>query len=129
MTSTIEHDAAKPKWIWQGLIDNLPFVAIIVLGLVGISRTSLSQTPSPNYWLIVTPIIALVCIVAGWRHTASGERIGVITASFGVARLQTSESAEDLIRRADVKLYEAKSGGRNRVAVDLAGEREREVEF
>lgn len=77
MTSTIEHDAAKPKWIWKGLIDNLPFVAIIVLGLVGISRTSLSQTPSPNYWLIVTPIIALVCIVAGWRHTASGERIGM----------------------------------------------------
>jgi diguanylate cyclase len=64
-----------------------------------------------------------------WMVAASGERIGVITASFGVARLRANEDAEGLIRRADSKLYEAKSGGRNRVAVDLAGEREREVEF
>ncbi len=64
-----------------------------------------------------------------WVVAASGERIGAITASFGVARLQDSEGAEDLIRRADSKLYEAKSSGRNRVAVDLAGEREREVEY
>jgi hypothetical protein len=77
MTSSIESDAAKPDWIWRGLIDNLPYIAIIVLGLVGISRTSLSQTPSANYWLVVTPIIALVCIVAGWRHVPSGERISM----------------------------------------------------
>ncbi len=64
-----------------------------------------------------------------WVVAASGERIGAITASFGVARLKAGEGVEDLIRRADAKLYEAKSGGRNRVAVDLAGEREREVEF
>ncbi len=63
-----------------------------------------------------------------WVVAASGERIGAITASFGVARLQASESAEDLIRRADAKLYEAKSSGRNRVLVDIAGETEREVE-
>lgn len=63
-----------------------------------------------------------------WALAASGERIGVITASFGVARLQAGESAEDLIRRADAKLYEAKSNGRNRVLVDTAGETEREVE-
>ncbi len=63
-----------------------------------------------------------------WAVAASGERIGVVTASFGVARLRASESAEDLIRRADAKLYEAKSTGRNRVLVDTAGESEREVE-
>ncbi len=64
-----------------------------------------------------------------WAVAASGERIGAITASFGVARLQDSESAEDLIRRTDAKLYEAKSSGRNRVLVDLAGDAEREVEY
>ncbi len=63
-----------------------------------------------------------------WAVAASGERIGAVTASFGVARLQASESAEDLIRRADAKLYEAKSSGRNRVLVDTAGETEREIE-
>ncbi|MGD0642711.1 MAG: GGDEF domain-containing protein [Roseiarcus sp.] len=63
-----------------------------------------------------------------WVVAASGERIGAITASFGVARLTTSESAEDLVRRADAKLYEAKSSGRNRVLVDVAGESEPEGE-
>lgn len=62
-----------------------------------------------------------------WALAASGERIGVITASFGVARLLGDESAEDLIRRADAKLYEAKSSGRNRVHVDSAGQ-EHEVQ-
>jgi PleD family two-component response regulator len=52
----------------------------------------------------------------------------VITASFGLARLHGDESGENLIRRADVKLYEAKSNGRNRVSVDPAGQIEHEVE-
>jgi diguanylate cyclase len=63
-----------------------------------------------------------------WAVAASGERIGAVTASFGVARLNATESAEDLVRRADAKLYEAKSNGRNRVLVDVAGESEGEVE-
>jgi diguanylate cyclase len=63
-----------------------------------------------------------------WAVAASGERIGAVTVSFGVARLNAAESAEDLVRRADAKLYEAKSLGRNRVVVDAAGESEGEVE-
>ncbi len=59
------------------------------------------------------------------RSATSGERIGAITASFGVARLNAAESAEDLVRRADAKLYEAKSSGRNWVLVDVAGETRR----
>lgn len=63
-----------------------------------------------------------------WVVAASGEPIGTVTASFGVARLSGGESAEDLIRRADAKLYQAKSSGRNRVFVDVVGELEREIE-
>lgn len=48
----------------------------------------------------------------------SGQPIGTITASFGIAQLAEGDTAEDLIRRADAKLYEAKCGGRNRIAVD-----------
>ncbi len=81
MSSSAENEAPSrhwtSHWIWTSLVDNLPFVAIIVLGLVGISWTSLSTTPTANYWLIVTPIVAAISIVAGWRHTESGERIGM----------------------------------------------------
>jgi hypothetical protein len=38
-----------------------------------------------------------------------------VTASFGVARLSADESGEDLLRRVDQLLYEAKVQGRNRV--------------
>ncbi len=53
-----------------------------------------------------------------WVVAASGDRIGAITASFGVAQLKPDENAEELIRRVDAKLYEAKAAGRNRVLVD-----------
>jgi diguanylate cyclase len=52
--------------------------------------------------------------------TESGKQIGTITASFGIAELGPGDDAETLIQRADHKLYEAKCGGRNRVAADRA---------
>jgi diguanylate cyclase len=64
-----------------------------------------------------------------WAIASGGEPVGAITVSFGVARLQANESAEDLIRRADAKLYEAKANGRNRISIDLTGEIEPEVEL
>ena len=45
----------------------------------------------------------------------SGEEIGKITASFGIAQLSVGEDAEKLVQRADAKLYQAKCAGRNRV--------------
>ena len=38
----------------------------------------------------------------------SGQQIGKVTASFGVAELTAGDSSDDLVHRADAKLYEAK---------------------
>ncbi|MDP3588040.1 MAG: diguanylate cyclase [Sulfuricurvum sp.] len=43
------------------------------------------------------------------------DKAGSITCSFGVAILDESETGEDLLKRADEKLYEAKETGRNRI--------------
>ena len=77
MTSETRHDTASAAWVWTSLIDNLPYVAIIVLGLVGISWANISSTPTATYWVILTPFIALICIIAGWRRTASGARLAM----------------------------------------------------
>jgi diguanylate cyclase (GGDEF)-like protein len=50
------------------------------------------------------------------RPTPDGSR--PVTASFGVAQLVTGETGDELLRRADVALYRAKSEGRNRVTVE-----------
>jgi len=44
-----------------------------------------------------------------------------VTASFGVTTYQNGDSPETLIRRADMGLYKAKSGGRNRIEAVIAG--------
>jgi diguanylate cyclase len=46
----------------------------------------------------------------------SGQQIGRVTASFGIAELGPADDADALIERADEKLYQAKGAGRNRVA-------------
>jgi diguanylate cyclase (GGDEF)-like protein len=46
------------------------------------------------------------------------ERGSAVTASFGVAQLASGESGDELLRRADVALYRAKSEGRNTVTVE-----------
>ena len=46
------------------------------------------------------------------------DRSAAVTASFGVAQLAEGETGDELLRRADVALYRAKSEGRNTVTVE-----------
>ncbi len=50
---------------------------------------------------------------------STGDILGVITISAGVAQYEPGETAVDFIRRADACLYAAKRGGRNRVLSEV----------
>ena len=52
------------------------------------------------------------------RHS-TGERLGRVTMSIGVAQLHRGEDGQALIGRADRCLYRAKHDGRNRVNAEL----------
>jgi diguanylate cyclase len=52
-----------------------------------------------------------------WQKPGAPNTLLKVTSSFGVAQLTNGEGTSGLIARADAKLYEAKAGGRNRVAV------------
>jgi hypothetical protein len=73
--------AAKPAdsgALWS-LMSDLPYLALIVLGVIGVSWASISRTPSTTYWEVVTPLTALLCIAAGWRDASErGERVRMI---------------------------------------------------
>jgi diguanylate cyclase len=51
-----------------------------------------------------------------WQKPGAPNTLLRVTASFGVAELGDGEGTSGLVARADAKLYEAKAGGRNRVA-------------
>lgn len=52
------------------------------------------------------------------KNNKNGETISKVTASFGIAQHVAGQSREELIERADAKLYEAKRNGRNCIVVD-----------
>ena len=53
-------------------IRELPFTLVLVLTIAGVAYTSFSKQPIVAYWEILAPIIALVCIGAGWQD--AGEK-------------------------------------------------------
>jgi diguanylate cyclase len=49
------------------------------------------------------------------KKKSTGESLGKITLSFGVAKYKTNEATEDFVNRADKALYKSKNTGRNKV--------------
>ncbi|MCA3559844.1 MAG: diguanylate cyclase [Aestuariivirga sp.] len=75
----------------------------------------LPATPVDNAFKIASQIKAQL-EAQFWQKPGAPNTLLRVTASFGVAQLEGSEGTSALVSRADAKLYEAKQGGRNRVA-------------
>ncbi len=66
----VPHVAPHPRYrhllhvnFW---IRELPFALVLILTTVGVAYTSFSKKPITGYWEILAPLIALVCVGAGW---------------------------------------------------------------
>jgi len=55
-------------------IRDLPFTLVLILTIAGVAYTSFSKKPIVGYWEILAPIIALVCVGAGWQE--AGDKRG-----------------------------------------------------
>jgi hypothetical protein len=51
-------------------LEELPFTAVLILTLVGVAYTSFSRRPIVVYWELLAPLIALLCVGAGWPNAA-----------------------------------------------------------
>jgi hypothetical protein len=60
-------------------IKELPFSLVLILTLIGVAYTSFSKQPITGFWEILAPLIALVCVGAGWQSANdSAARIRLI---------------------------------------------------
>lgn len=59
--------AAFKRW----LLEDSPYIVMLLLAVVGVGLRL-----RVGYWLAITPIYGVICIIAGWRHfdTAVGHR-------------------------------------------------------
>ncbi len=58
---TLRHLLHPNFWIRE-----LPFSLVLILTMIGVAYTSFSKKPITGYWEILAPLIALVCVGAGW---------------------------------------------------------------
>jgi hypothetical protein len=64
--------SAPPNGIKQKIfhlnfwIRELPFSLVLILTTVGVAYTTFSKQPITGYWEILAPLIAIVCVGAGW---------------------------------------------------------------
>ena len=56
-------------------IRELPFSLVLVLTVLGVAYTTVSKQPIIVYWELLAPVIALVCVGAGWP---SGDEYDVV---------------------------------------------------
>ena len=50
------------------LLHDSPYITMLLLALAGV----ILRLPS-SYWLLLTPLFGVICVVAGWRKFESGE--------------------------------------------------------
>jgi hypothetical protein len=73
--SPVPHVAAPAKAAHANFwIRELPFTIVLALTIAGVAYTSFAKKPIVAYWEILTPVIALVCIGAGWQE--AGDKSG-----------------------------------------------------
>jgi hypothetical protein len=62
----------RRKRLWISLLSEAPYFAIVIIGIVGICWTGFFRRPSADYWVITTPVTALLCVGVGLGRMPHG---------------------------------------------------------
>ena len=61
-------DPRGPFWFRE-----LPYIAVLALTLIGVAYTSFAKHPVIVFWELLVPVIAAICIGAGWHRAPDKE--------------------------------------------------------
>ena len=67
-TSDHSAPAASPFNLRTLLKNEWPYLLVLVLALFGVAYTSLSRSPMATYWIVLAPLIGVICVVSRWRE-------------------------------------------------------------
>lgn len=56
------------------LLMEWPYLLVLILALSGVAYTSFSRSPITIYWIVLAPLIGVICVVTRWRGAESRER-------------------------------------------------------
>ena len=56
------------------LLRDLPYIAMLVLGIGGVAFRSFSGHPMLLYWQILLPLFGVMCVLAGWPAASTSEQ-------------------------------------------------------
>jgi hypothetical protein len=56
----------------MSLLGEAPYLAIVLVGVIGVCWTSFFRRPSADYWVAMTPVAALLCIAVGLARAPRG---------------------------------------------------------
>ena len=87
-SSTPSRGVAEPRARgirkWLSLVAEVPYFAIVIIGIVGVSWTNMLGVSVATYWVTMTPIAALLCVCVGWAHVPRGRnRLEMAAIQFG----------------------------------------------
>jgi hypothetical protein len=76
MTDTANTDK---RGLWQWLLSDLPYAAMLAFGLGGLIFTSFRGSATYFYWMSLAPIYALIVVLSGWGRLETGaERMRLV---------------------------------------------------
>jgi len=49
------------------LVRDWPYFAMLALALFGVAYTSIARQSMTQYWIVLAPLFAVICVITGWR--------------------------------------------------------------
>src|SRR3981081_512923 len=69
----VAKNAERPSRMARLWLKELPYIAVLVLTILGVAYTSISHQPLVGYWEFLALAMGVVCIGTGWLHAHSNE--------------------------------------------------------
>ena len=70
-------EAPAPIWRFNPrafLAREWPYLMVLILAIAGVAYTSFARTPITRYWVILAPLIGVICVVTRWSDAETRER-------------------------------------------------------